>query len=84
MASGPLNAGLKQQSGAACLLGVFGANTGFFLEQYFGQFLTARSLYTTKLYKELLQQLDALPGIGVAPFGQDTPEKRKGDAVVDG
>ena len=33
--------------------------------------------------KELTEQLDALLSIGVAPFGQELPEKRKSDAVVD-
>ena len=32
--------------------------------------------------KELTQQRDALLGPGVAPFGHDTKEKRKGAAVV--
>ena len=33
--------------------------------------------------QELTEQLDALLGIGVAPFGQELPEKRKGDAAMD-
>ena len=42
----------------------------------------AANCVTANHLKELTQQLDALLGIGVAPFGHDTKEKRKRDAVV--
>ena len=43
----------------------------------------AVDLVTPNYLKELPQQLDSLLGTGVTPFGHDTKEKRKGDAVVD-
>ena len=43
----------------------------------------AVDLVAAKHLKELTEQLDTLLGIGVAPFGQELPEKRKGDAIVD-
>ena len=41
----------------------------------------AVNLVAAKQREELSKQVDAFLGIGVAPFGQDTKEKRKGDAV---
>ena len=44
----------------------------------------AVDLVAAKHLQELTEQLNTLLGIGVAPFGQELPEKRKGDAAMDG
>ena len=43
----------------------------------------AVDLVAAKHLQELTEQLNTLLGIGVAPFGQELPEKRKGDAAMD-
>ena len=44
----------------------------------------AVDLVAAKHLEELTEQLDTLLGIGVTLFGQELPEKRKGDAAMDG
>ena len=43
----------------------------------------AVNLVVTHHLKESTHQRDAFPGIGIAPFGQDLPQERKSDAVMD-
>ena len=43
----------------------------------------ALNLVAANQREELSQQINAFLGIGAAPFGQGTKEKRKGDTVVD-
>ena len=43
----------------------------------------AVNLVVTHHLKESTHQRDAFLGIGIAPFGQDLPQERKSDAVMD-